>query len=104
YGSLVPLEFHSRPVETAWRDFLATGYLVLGVESRADWVANILLYMPLAYLLSAAFAGGTRSALTRVIASGAAWVACAAVALAVEFAQLFFPPRTVSLNDIVAEF
>src|SRR5258705_6225051 len=73
YGSLVPLEFHPRPLETAWRDFLAASYLVLGVESRADWVPNILLYMPLAYLLSAALAGGSRSALTRVIAAGAAW-------------------------------
>ena len=32
------------------------------------------------------------------------FVVCAAVAIGVEFAQLFFPPRTVSLNDILAEF
>jgi glycopeptide antibiotics resistance protein len=28
---------------------------------------------------------------------------CAVLSVAIEFAQLFFPPRTVSLNDIIAE-
>ena len=104
YGSLVPVDFHPRPLDAAWREFLGTRYLELGVGSRADWVANILLYMPLAYLLCAVFAGGARSAFGRLVGVAAAFVVCAAVALGVEFTQLFFPPRTVSLNDILAEF
>ena len=104
YGSLVPLDFHPRPLDSAWQDFLETSYLTLGVESRADWVANILLYIPLAYLLCAGVLTGVRSAIARLIAVAAVFVVCAAVALGVEFTQLFFPPRTVSLNDIVAEF
>ena len=104
YGSLVPLDFHPRPLDSAWRDFLETRYLTLGAESRADWVANILLYIPLAYLLCAGLAVGARSAIARLAAAAAVFVVCAAVALGVEFTQLFFPPRTVSLNDIVAEF
>ena len=103
YGSLVPLDYHPRPLAAAWSDFLRTGYLVLGVESRADWVANILLSLPLAYLLSAALAAGGRSAASRVIRLGAVFAFCAAVAVGVEYTQLFFPPRTVSLNDILAE-
>ena len=104
YGSLVPVDFHPRPLDAAWREFLGTRYLELGVGSRADWVANILLYMPLAYLLCAVFAGSARSSFGRVVGVLAALVVCAAVALGVEFTQLFFPPRTVSLNDILAEF
>jgi len=104
YGSLVPLDYHPRPLDAAWRDFLATPYLNLGAGSRADWVANILLYMPLAYLLCAAFLTGSRSAIGRLLGIAAVFVFCAAVAVGVEFTQLFFPPRTVSLNDIVAEF
>ncbi len=104
YGSLVPLDFYPRPLDSAWRDFLKTSYLTLGVGSRADWVANILLYIPLAYLLCAGVLTGVRSAIARLIAVAAVFVVCAAVALGVEFTQLFFPPRTVSLNDIVAEF
>ena len=104
YGSLVPLNYHPRPLDSAWQDFLETRYLTLGVGSRADWVANILLYIPLAYLLCAGAISGVRSAIARLIAVAAVLVVCAAVALGVEFTQLFFPPRTVSLNDIVAEF
>ena len=104
YGSLVPVDFHPRPLDAAWREFLGTRYLELGVGSRADWVANILLYMPLAYLLCAGFAAGVRTAFGRLVGVAAAFVVCAAVALGVEFTQLFFPPRTVSLNDILAEF
>ena len=103
YGSLVPLDFRPYPLDAAWRDFLGTGYLVLGVASRADWVANILLYIPLAYLLSAAFAAGAKSAGGRALRVALVFAVCAAVAVGVEFIQLFFPPRTVSINDIVAE-
>ena len=104
YGSLVPLVWRPRPLGAAWRAFLNTPYLTLDAGSRADWVANILLYIPLAYLLSAAFAAGGRSGVGRMLRIGAVFVVCAALAVGVEFTQLFFPPRTVSLNDIAAEF
>jgi VanZ family protein len=104
YGSLVPLDFDPRPLDAAWRDFLAVRYYVLGVESRADWVANGLLYMPLGYLLSAGIAVSRRSFTVQLLLSSAVFLACGALALGVEFTQLFFPPRTVSINDIVAEF
>jgi VanZ family protein len=100
YGSLVPLDFHYRPLGEAWAAFLHTPYLQLGVDSRADWVANILLYIPLGFL-----AGGWLAARMRAVpASIFAWGLCALLAVAVEFTQLFFAPRTVSLNDLVAEW
>ena len=102
YGSLVPLDFNPRSLDAAWRDFLAVRYLVLGVGSRADWVANGLLYMPLAYLLSAGIAA-RRSAAAQLLLSSVVFMTCTALALGVEFTQLFFPPRTVSVNDILAE-
>ena len=104
YCSFVPLDFHRVPLDLAWRTFMRARYLDLGVGARADWVANILLYIPLAYLMCASLAGGVRSMLGRLAAVVAVFAACAAVAIGVEFAQLYFPPRTVSLNDIVAEW
>ncbi len=77
-------------------------YLRLGVASRADWVANILLYMPLAFLLAGA-AASARSRAARIAGTVAAIAFCVALAFAIEFAQLFFPPRTVSKNDLIAE-
>ncbi|NMG28279.1 VanZ family protein [Aromatoleum evansii] len=100
YGSLVPLDFQPRP--DAWQAFLATPYLSLGVASRADWVANILLYLVLAYLATGAIQDDRRA--PRILALAAALSASLALAVGIEFLQLHFPPRTVSLNDLVAEF
>ncbi|MCX7893887.1 MAG: VanZ family protein [Burkholderiales bacterium] len=102
YGSLIPFEFRPKALDAAWDAFLRIPYLRLGPASRADWVANILLYIPLGFLLTGAFARGARGA--RLAAAGAAALAAsAALAIAIEFAQLFFPPRTVSQNDLIAE-
>jgi hypothetical protein len=46
YGSLVPLDFHPRPLADAWAAVQQIPYLRLGITSRADWVANILLIYP----------------------------------------------------------
>ena len=101
YGSLIPLDFHYRPLTAAWDAFLQTPYLHLGLGSRADWVANILLYIPLGFLATGWLAAASRS---RGVAAGiVVFVLCVLVAVGVEFTQLYFPPRTVSLNDIVAE-
>lgn len=102
YGSLVPLEFRDLPVETALDQFKNIHYLKLGVGSRADWIANILLYIPLAAGASALF-GDARHPLTRALLSVGVLVFCLALAVTIEFTQLFFPPRTVSLNDLIAE-
>ncbi|OGW61675.1 MAG: hypothetical protein A2V83_02150 [Nitrospirae bacterium RBG_16_64_22] len=101
YGSLVPLRFHARPLSEAWSAFLGIRYLSLGIASRADWVANILLFVPLAFLwLGVLWPGGRTS---RIAASVLVLFACVGLSAAIEFAQLFFPPRTVSLNDVLAE-
>src|SRR5206468_9286760 len=101
YGSLVPLDFRSEPLTAAWTAFLKTPYLHLGVGSRADWVANLLLYMPLGFFATGWVATASRQ--RAMAANILVFMSCVLLAVAVEFTQLFFPPRTVSLNDILAE-
>ncbi len=61
YGSLVPLEFRAMPWDEAVAKFGAIPFLKLGIGSRADWVANLLLFIPLTYLwMGALTAGGSR--------------------------------------------
>jgi VanZ family protein len=102
YGSLVPLEFKSIPIDQAWSAFQQIPFLVLGVESRADWIANGVLYIPVgfltAHLLIQKFSSTWRVPLFFVCA-----IFSFVLAFSVEFTQLFFPPRTVSLNDLLAE-
>ena len=102
YGSLVPLKFHALPWDVAVAQFGAIPFLRLGIGSRADWVANLLLFIPLTYLwMGALTAGGGR--LRNLFATLALVPAATVLSVGIEFAQLFFPQRTVSQNDIFAE-
>jgi len=102
YGSLVPLKFHALPWDVAVARFGAMPFLKLGIGSRADWVANLLLFIPLTFLwMGALTAGGNR--LRTAFATLALIPAATALSVGIEFTQLFFPQRTVSQNDIYAE-
>jgi VanZ family protein len=101
YGSLVPLAYHNIPWQQAVTQFKNIRYLDLGIESRADWIANIVLYIPLAFLGLAVL--GNTSSTFRWLGAGLVLCACIALAVGIEFCQLFFPPRTVSINDLIAE-
>ncbi|TCV88113.1 VanZ family protein [Sulfurirhabdus autotrophica] len=102
YGSLVPLDFHNRSWDNAWQAFMAIPYLNLGIGSRADWVANILLFIPLAFIWLGILWHRSNFGL-RVLSTLTILFCAFALSIGIEFTQLFFPPRTVSLNDIIAE-
>jgi len=102
YGSLVPLQFRPRPLGEAWEYFRRIPYLELGIGSRADWVANILLFVPLAFLWLGVL-WPNRGWIAKALASSFVLIGCVGLSVAIEFTQIFFPPRTVSLNDIIAE-
>lgn len=102
YGSLVPLQFRSIPLDQAVADFANLPFLELGIESRADWVANLLLFVPLAFLWAGAMSHGRRPT-AAALASLLVVLGCVALSLGIEFIQLFFPQRTVSQNDVFAE-
>ncbi len=101
YGSLVPLDFQPRPWDEAWRLFQQIRLLDVGTQGRADWIANGVLYLPLAFLTAQVLAG--RHGRPGPLALATALLGCLMLAVTVEFLQLFFPPRTVSLNDLLAE-
>ncbi len=50
YGSLVPLDFTPLPLDQAWAVFQHIPMYKLGVESRADWISNGVLYVPVGFL------------------------------------------------------
>jgi VanZ family protein len=104
YGSLLPLDFRALPWDEAVARFGEIPWLELGVDSRADWVANLILYIPLGYLLLGALAGHNKSPAVWTLSLLVSGLLIVGMALSIEFAQLFFPPRTVSLNDLYAEF
>jgi VanZ family protein len=101
YGSLVPFAFEPIAFAEALQRFRAIPMLDLGVGHRADWVANFLLFVPLSLLLY----GGLVS---RWPGAAAIWLFAVfgfglALGAGIEFTQIFFPGRTVSLNDLYAQ-
>ena len=103
YGSLVPLDFHALPLDQAWAQFRQLPMLQIGAEGRADWVANGVLYVPAGFLTVVVLGGGKGGLRRRFPRLAGAALFCIALALAVEFTQLFFPQRTFSRNDVIAE-
>lgn len=102
YGSLVPFDYRALPWKEAWAQFAAIPFLDLGIGSRADWVANLLLFIPLVFLWLGTLCAG-RGAAARFVATAGVLPLAVALSVAIEFTQVFFPQRTVSQNDILAE-
>lgn len=101
YGSLVPLVYRPVPLTEAIERFTHLPPLWFGLGTRADWVANILLFIPLTFLWMGALTVD-RSRRAEALAAALIVPLGFAAAIALEFTQIWFP-RTVSRNDIVAE-
>ena len=99
YGSLIPFKFSSLSWADALDAFSQIPFLHLGMMSRADLVANGILYFPLGAFWGTVRIGKLKSLQTLVLG---VLFSCL-FAIFVEFLQLFFSVRTVSLNDIAAE-
>ena len=60
YGSLIPFDLRELTLEQAIQRFENIRYLNLGIGSRADWVANIVLYIPLSFLIGMVLMGQSK--------------------------------------------
>jgi VanZ family protein len=103
YGSWVPLNYTPLDFDEAVRRFQEIPFLQLGVDSRADFVANILLFIPITFCWLGALTLDQKSLLLRLAPAAAVVLIAAAFSVVLEFSQLWFPGRTVSQNDIFAE-
>ena len=103
YGSLVPLEYESLSFAEAVQRFRRIPYLTIHIQSRADWVANILLFVPISFCWLGTLAVDRPRGRRLILAAAAVIVASAAASAALEFTQLWFPRRTFAINDILAE-
>ena len=106
YSSTIvgPAGMNYVPVEpdAAWQAYLfrALTWVDNGSDQRADWMGNLSMLVPLGFLLTASLAprqGAGPVTLLAALLIGSVFV------LGVKYAQLFFPPRTVTLNYVVAQ-
>ena len=100
YGCLVPFHYTPIPWAEAWARFEHIPQLRPGRAFRSDWLANVLLFIPLAFLWRGALGAG--GAFTSVAKNAVVWLSSVALVTALEFAQVYFPPRSVALQDVFA--
>jgi VanZ family protein len=107
YASLVPLNYQPMDWSQTIQRWESIPWLKLGVYSRSDWIANGLVVVPAGFLLTGAlrYGRGDRKWFARLFdlcASALVLVFLVALVLGIELVQVWFPPRTVSRNDILA--
>jgi VanZ family protein len=102
YGSLLPI--HYQPIDwvDSFRKWNQIPWYQLGIERRADWVANALVMIPSAFFLTGAAYLCYPSWPIRLLLSGVVGAGLMILVPVIEFVQLWFPPRTVSQNDVLA--
>jgi glycopeptide antibiotics resistance protein len=99
-GPTGPNFVYRDPVQ-AFHAFLATPYVAHGSDQRADWIGNLLMLVPFGFMVAGAM--WPRRPALRLPSAFAATLLCIVTILAIKYLQLFFPPRTVTLNYILAQ-
>ena len=102
YASLVPLTYTPLSWDETWLRFQEIPWLDLrDLSRRADWVANGLIMIPVGFFCFGALAW---KRLWWISAIGLILSATLVVGLvgAIEYLQIWFPPRVLSQNDMAA--
>ena len=101
YGSFVPLHLRRMGLGEAVQRFAATPLVPLAHASRSDFITNVLLFVPIGFLLLGALANRSRGLAVALLLPVVA--IAVALSVAIEFGQIFVHGRTPSWNDVVAE-
>ena len=109
YGSTVvgPKGMNYVPMDPsdASQEFLRRAFVWVrnGSDQRADWMGNLAMFVPFGFLVLGTIAPRLNRGLGASFATFGAFALSVAFLMAVKYAQLFFPPRTVTLNYMVAQ-
>jgi glycopeptide antibiotics resistance protein len=93
--------FVSQDPVQVFHQFLGTRFIAHGSDQRADWMGNLLMLIPFGFLATGVM--WPRRSAFRLPAVIGSMLICLATILAIKYLQLFFPPRSVTLNYIAAQ-
>lgn len=103
YGCLLPFNYTSQAFDQTLATFLQIGVIPTSLlGARGDWVVSAVQFSIFGFVAMAAVAVD-RPARVGWLAALLMAPACMALAIGIEFLQICFPPRTVSVNDIFVE-
>ena len=104
YASAIPLELRPASLIEVWERFQRTPWLSLGLEKRADWVANGLVLVPFGFFFTGAWQWPESSFRRKQLVLIGFAVLQIVIVSAIEAMQVWFPPRVRSINDMTAGF
>ena len=104
YASIVPLKYTPLSWDETWQRFLKIPWLTLGLNKRADWFANGLVLIPFGFFVTGAVHWKRPSVLRKLWFFVPFLVLHALLVCTIEYAQIWFPPRVLSQNDMLAGY
>lgn len=102
YASILPVQFQHCTFDDAMHSFSQLPWLKIQLYGRADWVANLLVVLPLGWFAAAAIDCGRASQRLLFLLMPFLVILLCLLVVGIEFLQAWFPNRTQSLNDIAA--
>jgi VanZ family protein len=103
YASLIPFELRAVPLDMAWAEFGARMLTPPLHISRADFLANILLFVPVGFCLAGALLADRARRLAAIPAAMVILPLSVAFSLLLEFLQIFAPGRVTGPSDVEAQ-
>jgi VanZ family protein len=101
YGSLVPFHFQPLSISEVFSQFEQVCTTPIKLTSRSDFLANVLLFVPLSFLVMGILTFRQHGSLWLMMIP--VTLACTLFGALIEYLQLLFPPRNSSLTDILAQ-
>lgn len=98
----IPMNYVPRDPAEALHVLLRLRFADTGSDQRADWIGNLLMLVPYGFTITAML-WPRRTGLLKPPAFLVAMLLCFATVVGIKYLQLFFPPRTVTLNYITAQ-
>jgi VanZ family protein len=104
YASLIPFELQRVPLDTAWDEFVGRmrAWNARRIP-RTDFLANILLFVPIGFSLSGALLADRTRRLAALPAAIVIVPSSIAFSFLLEFLQLFAPGRVSGPTDVQAQ-
>ncbi len=102
-GSLTPFESQTVGLAEAGRQFLALRWWPPDFSRRVDTVSNVTLFVPLGFLFMGSLTCDVKSRVQQLAAAALVLTGAVGFGASVEYLQCWFPQRTTSANDVVAQ-
>lgn len=96
------IDFARRDPAEAWQILLHVRFNSTGSDQRADWMGNLLMLVPYGFTVTATL-WPRRISWLKPPALLVSLAICLVTIVVIKYLQIFFPPRTVSLNYITAQ-